>query len=165
MTLLLILFIVYSLYTHRVYIINESEGNHRWAAEKFYKDLETGVYKSLSNSWSAKGRERYLGFFGAGTITCSNSFRRPTVFKYFSVMIRIPNKVEVGIDFGTVSGYEGYKKTGLKIGDKLIAVVPKIRYANPSFPETAFVAHSQFGSASIDTSGWVQKSSLYNLFK
>ena len=148
-----------------MYYINNSEGNHRWASDKFYKDLETGEYKALSNTWNARGRERYLGFFGSGRTSCSNSFRRDCVFNYLSIMIKLPNKLEVGVDFGTVSGYEGYKKTGLTYKGKLIAVVPKIRWADPSSPETAFVSHSQFGSASIDTSGWVQKSSLYNILK
>jgi len=163
--LLMLLIVVYSLMNHRVYYINNSEGNHRWAKEKFYKDLETGEYKALSNDWCARGTERYLGFFGKGSVTCSNSFRKHADFNYLSFMIRIPNKTEIGVDIGFVSGYKGYKKSGIFFKDKLFAVVPKIRYADPSFPDTAFVSHSQFGSASIDTSGWVMKSSLYNLFK
>lgn len=156
--LLLILF-VYSLLNHRVYHIHRSEGNHRWAADKQYHELNTNNYKTLNNDWHARGRERFFGFFGMGKVVYTNSYRVKGSFTYISIMIKIPAGKEVGIDIGLVDGYDGYR-TGSKYKNKLIAVVPKIKWEDPA-KKDMFISYSQFGSASINTTGWLNKKPLF----
>ena len=156
---LLLALLVYSIATHRVYHINGSEGNHRWAADKQYNELNTRTYKTLNNTWNARGRERFWGMFGAGSLAFTNSYRVKGSFNYISFMIRIPNGVEVGIDIGLITGYCGYK-TGIKYNNKLVAITPKIRWINPD-KKDGFITYSQFGSASINTTGWLNRKPLF----
>ena len=105
----------------------------------------------FNDVWEGKGKETYFGWFGYGHIDFTNSFRRPTIFKYFSIMIAVPGDKEIGVDIGIVRGYKGYKE-GIYIGEWLTGVCPRMRWVD-SRSKDRFVSLRQFGSASIKTYG------------
>lgn len=155
---LILLFIIYSYKTDRVYYTKESEGNHRYGSQHTYVDIDTGVTMAFNNNWNAGGVERHFGFIGWGRQSFTNSFRLNSRFEYVSFMIRLPMNMEVGFQTGFVTGYNRYKP-GFKIGDKLFGVCPTIRWVDPS-DKNSFISYRQFGSASIHTKGWIDNNPI-----
>ena len=155
-TILVILAIAYYSYkTHRCYRTTHSEGHHKWAQSYEYDRLKTGEHLRLNDDWKARGVETCAGWIGWGSIHCTNSFRRDCTFKYVSLMIDFPYLFEVGIEVGFVTGYYGYKK-GIAFGDQLFGICPKMRWRDP-VNRSKFISVRQFGSASITTTGVVER--------
>ena len=152
LTIITVVFVYYSYKTHRVFYTKHSEGHHKYASLHTYTDIVTGRTMAYNNTWNAAGVERFFGFIGWGVMNFTNSYRLPARFKYMSILIRLPMGFEVGVDIGLVAGYNRYKQ-GFKIGDRLLAVCPRIRWVDPS-DQNSFISYRQFGSASVTTRGW-----------
>ena len=124
-----------------------------------YTDKKTGELVRFNDDWEAKGLEKHFGIFGYGQVDFTNSFRKPTVFKYLSFMLPIPGKKEIGVDIGAVRGYKGHKQ-GIYVGEWMLGICPKMRWEDDRY-ENRFVTLRQFGSASIRTYGVTRKGKTY----
>ena len=149
--LIIVAYLIYSGLTYRVLTTDSSDGHHKYCKSYYYTDPDTKEEMRFNDVWDGKGEETYFGWLGYGRIDFTNSFRRPTTFKYLSIMISVPGDKEIGIDIGIVRGYKGYKE-GIYIGEWLIGVCPRMRWVD-SRSKDRFVSLRQFGSASIKTYG------------
>ena len=153
--LIIVAYLIYSGLTYRVLTTDSSEGHHKYCKSYHYTDPDSGERMKFNDVWEAKGKETYFGWLGYGRVDFTNSFRRPTIFKYFSIMVAVPGDKEVGIDIGAVRGYKKYKD-GMYVGRWLLGVCPRMRWVDAR-AEDRFVSLRQFGSASIKTYGTTKR--------